>query len=200
MEPLATGPMTRYCWSRRPALAVRLAEIPLRNSWIATVLVLGACISESERMKIRANGVKAGIAGVQGHFEAEGSSFCEEATSATTPITPPLDRNCSRGCGCAGPQSKAPLPKDTYDCNEWDAPEWKRLKFAGSYSLDGRVLPTVYFHHQASWHRTEDGCQLDFTVYGDLDEDGVYSTYTSTLEIRPDGPVGNRPDDSVLLE
>lgn len=198
MEPLATGPMTRCCWSRGPALAVRLAESPLRNACIAAVLALGACISEIDIMKIRANGVKAGIAGVQGHFEAEGSSFCEEATSATTPITPPLDRNCSRGC--AGPQSTDPRPKDTYDCTERDAPEWKRLKFAGSYSLDGRVLPTVYFHHQANWQRTEAGCQLDFTVYGDLDEDGVYSTYTSTIEVGADGAIGNRPDDSVLLE
>ena len=140
------------------------------------------------------------IASVQAYFIAEQASFCEDVPSAQTPVTPPLGKVCSRGCTCAGTSSGNERPKSTYDCSAWNAPEWKRLNFSGSYSRDGKVWPTVYFHHEASWERTEQGCRLDFTVYGDLDEDGVFSTYTSTIEVGANGAIGNRPDDAVLLK
>ena len=181
--------------------AQRRYALLLTTAFLAsTSTLLGSCVSESESMKLRANALRARITSVQGNFEAEISSFCEEVPSAQTPVTPPFGKVCSRGCTCAGTSSGNERPESTYDCSAWDTPEWKRLRFAGSYSRDGKVWPTVYFHHQANWRRTEVGCRLDFTVYGDLDEDGVYSTYTSTIEVGSDGTIGNRPDDSLLLE
>ena len=70
----------------------------------------------------------------------------------------------------------------------------------GMYTIDETINPAVYVHHQASWRRTEDGCRLEFTVYGDLDADGVYSTYTVTSETTLDGGVGEWPDESLLWE
>lgn len=70
----------------------------------------------------------------------------------------------------------------------------------GMYTLDETVNPTVYFHHKASWRRTAQGCRLEFTVYGDLDGDGVYSTYEAMTETQPDGAIGEWADESLLLE
>ena len=68
------------------------------------------------------------------------------------------------------------------------------------YTLDETVNPKVYFHYKAKWNKTEAGCVLAFTVHGDLDEDGVYSTYVSTVRVDQNGAVGDRPDVSVLWE
>lgn len=171
------------------AAAVALMCIP---SW--------SCVPKDEMIKARANVVRGGIAGVHGHFQAEASQICLKMPDAETALVPPMSKNCSRGCQCSSAPGVDAKPSSSYDCEQWSSPEWKMLKFAGMYTLDGKVSPTVYFHHRASWHRTDDGCRLEFTVYGDLDEDGVYSTYTSTLETGPGGTRGNWPEESLLWE
>lgn len=172
--------------------------------WAGSLLVLAAlttgCGWEEERIKARANGVLAGIGGSKGHFAAESSAICGEMPTAETSIVPPLDKVCSRGCSCATDSNTDADPRTTYDCDLWRSREWQLIKFAGMYTLDGKVSSTVYVHHQASWHRTDRGCRLDFTVHGDLDGDGVYSTYATWTETTPEGAVGERPENSVLLE
>ena len=170
------------------------------GAMVALTLFMSACVSKDEKIKARANGVRAGIGGSKGHFAAEASAICGEMPTAETSIVPPLDKVCSSGCRCASGSSADEDPRSTYDCEEWQSREWELIKFAGRYALDGKVRPTVYFHHQASWHRTDQGCRLDFTVYGDLDGDGVYSTYAVWTETTPDGALGHWPDESLLWE
>lgn len=158
------------------------------------------CASRNDMIKARANVVRGGIAGVHGHFQAEAGQICLEMPDAETALVPPMEKSCSRGCQCSSAPGADSNPAGSYDCEQWSSPEWRMLKFAGMYTLDGKVSPTVYFHHRASWHRTDSGCKLEFTVYGDLDEDGVYSTYTSTIKTGPDGTKGNWPDESLLWE
>lgn len=158
------------------------------------------CVSKEEMFKARANVVRGGIAGVHGHFQEQASRICLEMPDAETALVPPMSKTCSRGCQCASSPGVDSKPGSRYDCEQWSSPEWQMLKFAGMYTLDGKVSPTVHFHHQARWHRTDRGCRLEFTVYGDLDEDGVYSTYTATIETGPGGTKGNWPDESLLWE
>ena len=172
--------------------------------WPATVLVLAifaaGCVSKEEKIKAIANGVRASIAGSRAHFAAEAAAICGEMPDAETSVVPPLDKLCSRGCRCASASNADVDPRTTYDCDEWQSREWNLIKFAGRYALDGKVRPEVHFHHKASWHLTDEGCRLEFTVYGDLDEDGVYSTYETWIGTAPDGALGHWPDESLLWE
>lgn len=151
-------------------------------------------------MKAEANAVRGGVGGSMAYFAKEAETICGALPEAETEVVPPLDKVCSGGCRCASASSEDSDPRTVYDCKQWQLREWKLLRFMGMYTIDETVNPVVHFHHQASWHRTERGCHLAFTVYGDLDEDGVYSTYTTTIETHPDGAVGNWPDESLLWE
>ena len=172
----------------------------LQGSALVLSLLSIRCVSREREVKAIANGVVAGIAGTRGYFGAEAATICAELPTAETPVVPPLDKVCSRGCVCASTAEPDVDPRTTYDCDLWMEREWQLLRFTGMYRLDKKPHPKVFVHHQASWRRTDQGCRLDFTVYGDLDEDGVYSTYATSTETSPDGSWGGSPDVSVLWE
>lgn len=170
--------------------------VAVLSGWV----LLAGCDSQERKIKARANGIRAHVARVHGNFASEADKICAEMPQAKTTIVPPLEKSCSDGCECASDADRGPASATRYDCSQWEAPEWRLLKFAGRYALDGKVSPRVYVHHQAQWQRTEKGCRLDLTVYGDLDGDGVYSTYATMVETEPDGPIGHMPDVSLLWE
>ena len=183
----------------------RAPSPPRRQPKTAAVLLLmgtlgSACTTRERTIQIRASSIRAEIAGVQGHFEAHAETICNERPTAETQIVPPLDKNCSRGCSCTHSPEPGAREHETYNCEKWNAREWKLLNFAGRYIKNASAPSEVYFHHQASWRRTKTGCLLDFTIYGDLDEDGVYSTHTATIETTPKGAIGNWPHESTLWE
>ena len=167
---------------------------------LVAILLATGCATREEEIHAIANGARGGIGGSRSHFVAEATAICAEMPKGETSIVPPLDKNCSRGCRCIANSDAEVDPQTTYDCEQWNAREWQLLRFAGRYALDGSAAPVVYFHHQASWHRTDEGCRLEFTAHGDLDEDGVYSTYATWTEATPGGARGNTPEDSVLWE
>jgi type IV pilus assembly protein PilA len=59
----------------------------------------------------------------------------------------------------------------SYDESAWsDNPVWSELGF--------RVDGPHYFHYDLHWSGNENGaCVFDVRAYGDLDDDGTYSTY-----------------------
>jgi hypothetical protein len=79
-----------------------------------------------------------------------------------TGITPPLSVDCSKGC-----------EPTTYGMQLWtDNPVWNGLNF----QLEQRH----YFHYNFKWKNTPGGfgaCQFTAQAFGDLDGDGVYSTF-----------------------
>lgn len=166
---------------------------------MAALLVAG-CISGERKIKATANGVLAGVAGVHGHFASEAAEICREMPRAETAVVPPMDKNCARGCRCASGKGDGEDRGRTYDCSAWSDPQWRMINFAGMYTLDETVSETVYVHHQARWYRTNQGCRLEFTLWGDLDADGVYSTYESWVEAKPSGSLGELPEASLLWE
>ena len=176
-----------------------LIDMGARLFVMIAVLAAGCGLKE-RRMKARANGVRAHMSGSVAHFDSEAERICAELPEAKTEVVPPFGKICTEGCSCAATAPADADPRTVYDCGLWQAREWKMLKFMGMYTLDETVKPVVHFHHQASWRRTEQGCRLDFTVYGDLDGDGVYSTYEAMTEARPDGAIGEWADESLLLE
>ena len=168
--------------------------------FLAVLLLSVSCGLKERKIKARANGVRAHLGGTMAYFAAEAATICGALPEAETNVVPPFDAACSRGCRCASSAPADADPRTVYDCEQWRIREWQLLRFMGAYTLDETVNPVVYFHHQAKWRRTERGCQLHFTVYGDLDADGVYSTYTVMTETTPDGALGEWADESLLWE
>ena len=191
--------MTARIEVHQDELEYTAGRVAVWTSWILATLAT-SCVSKAEQIEARANGILVGIVGSRAHFAAEAETICSEMPEAKTQVVPPLDKNCSRGCRCASESTKNDDFRTTYDCDEWKKPEWTLLRFAGMYSMFGEVSKKVYVHHQASWHKTDQGCRLDFVVRGDLDEDGVYSTYASWSETTPKGTLGELPAVSLLWE
>jgi hypothetical protein len=88
-------------------------------------------------------------------------------------ITPPLSVDCNEGPGgrCV-PSEKAGGPGH-YDAALWhDNPVWKALEFEQEYPH--------YFHYNFEWSNTAEGdgaCEFTVQAFGDLDDDGVFSTF-----------------------
>jgi len=150
-----------------------------------SILGVGCGIEEAKR-KARANGVRAAMAHVHGHFESEAATICAELPMAETAIVPPLETDCSRGCSCPSTPAEK-RGASTYDCSQWAEREWRLLHFAGWSTEDAKPLDKEYFHYQASWRKTAEGCRLELKAFGDLDGDGVHATYTSWIETGADG-------------
>jgi hypothetical protein len=89
---------------------------------------------------------------------------------ASTPITPPL------GACCQGSNHKC-APDPTL----WTDPTWEALGF----SMDD----PHYFSYKFESSGTDLSATFTATAYGDLDCDGVYSTFEMVGSIQPDGTV-----------
>ena len=129
---------------------------------VFSLLLASSCGLEERKNKARANSVRGFISGTVGYFNSEASVICAEVAEAKTEVVPPLDKVCSKGCSCASSAPGDADPKTVYDCDLWRAREWKMLRFMGKYTLDEKIKPVVYFHHQARWRRTELGCRPRF--------------------------------------
>jgi hypothetical protein len=159
-----------------------------------------ACSVQEEKRKARANGARAVLASTHAHFGMEAATICTKMPTAETPIVPPLENDCSQGCRCPSASAENSRGNDIYDCDQWKAPEWRLLHFAGRVTEKGTPPEKVYFHHKARWQRNEEGCRLEFTLFGDLDGDGVHSTYASWVEATTDGQLADLPDVRPLWE
>lgn len=94
---------------------------------------------------------------------------CPGGPSGSAGVTPPLSVNCNDGPGgrCE-PGGSGPA---AYDTTSWEGSEvWSALDFA---MLDGH-----YFHYDVEWTQDAEGtCQFVVRAFGDLDDDGVFSTF-----------------------
>lgn len=84
--------------------------------------------------------------------------------------TPPLSVDCSLGEeGRCLPMSQPSGPAE-YRGDTWtDDETWNALGFGFS--------DAHYFHYGFRWTQEDGGCQFTVQAFGDLDGDGVYSTY-----------------------
>jgi len=89
-------------------------------------------------------------------------------------ITPPLDLRCAEGPqGMCVPVSGQPRGPGEYSMNQWIRnPVWQEMNFV-------KESPHA-FHYDFRWHNTEERegtCQFTVQVFGDLDDDGLFSTF-----------------------
>ena len=161
------------------------------------VLVVGCGVRDARR-EARANRVRARVASAHAYFREEAETICAELPTAETPTVPPLETDCSGGCRCSASSDGDDLNVATYDCGQWNVREWQLLRFVGQYTESSTPSGNEYFHYRAKWRKTAEGCRLDITVLGDLDGDGVHSTYTSWLETTADGFSSDLPEVDVL--
>jgi len=116
---------------------------------------------------------------------------CPNDGSATgeTGITPPLAVNCSKApggrCTAVAGEPKGP--------GEYSASLWRDSKVWSAMFFEQDV--PHYFHYNFKWSNEANGagkCQFTAQAFGDLDDDGVYSTYERVGTADPSGttPVG----------
>ena len=90
---------------------------------------------------------------------------CPGALVGEAGTTPPMSLNCNDGPGgrCT--------PGNAYPQTAWtDNEAWSALGF--------EVPSPHYFHYNLKWSQDESGeCQFTAQAFGDLDDDGIYSTY-----------------------
>lgn len=155
-----------------------------------------ACDVRRTELEARANDARARVASTHVYFAEHAKAICGEMAEAETPIIPPLSKKCARGCTCASASTED--NSSVYDCEQWKAPEWKLIHFAGRFTEKGTPPEKVYFHHRARWRRGDQNCRLELTLFGDLDEDGVYSTYETWVEPTANAYHAELPDAAVL--
>jgi type IV pilus assembly protein PilA len=94
--------------------------------------------------------------------------------SGTAGVTPPLSVDCNAGPGgrCV-PAVAGGRPPGYYDMRLWsDNPVWSGLNF--------QMEQGHYFHYDFKWTNSGTGfgaCQFTAQAFGDLDGDGVWSTF-----------------------
>ncbi len=91
---------------------------------------------------------------------------CPEGLTGSAGVTPPLSVNCNDGEG-----GRCLPGAPDYGAELWnDNDTWQALGFS---IKDGH-----YFHYDVEWTQDESGvCQFVIKAYGDLDDDGVFSTF-----------------------
>ncbi|MBV1857781.1 MAG: prepilin-type cleavage/methylation domain-containing protein [Nannocystaceae bacterium] len=90
---------------------------------------------------------------------------CPGALAGDTDVTPPTSLNCNVG------QGGRCNPGDAYPSSDWaDNEVWSALGF--------EMSSPHYFHYNVRWSQDSDGaCQFTAQAFGDLDDDGVFSTF-----------------------
>ncbi len=108
-----------------------------------------------------------------GATKVDGRYRCPGALdgSVDTGPTPPLDVRCARGVAqrCSPGQRSAP---GSYSGQPWQHPAWSALGLA--------VDVPHQFHYRfigVDTNGPQGGCQFTVQAFGDLDDDGVYSTF-----------------------
>ncbi len=96
--------------------------------------------------------------------------LCGELGDGAIGPTPPLtvDCNASRDGQCVPVET--PAQPWEYAVGLWDEGVWARIDYR-------RVDPHRY-HYALAWKRLENGeCESRASVFGDIDGDGIFSTY-----------------------
>ncbi len=90
---------------------------------------------------------------------------CPGGLDGNAGLTPPISVNCN-----AGPKGRC-VPGDGYPAAAWsDNEAWSAIGFD--------VPDSHYFHYDLRWSQDESGaCQFTAQAFGDLDDDGIFSTY-----------------------
>ena len=94
---------------------------------------------------------------------------CPGDLEGSAGVTPPVSLNCSTGeNGRCTPGGTGP---GGYDAALWtDHPVWSALGF--------EMRDSHYFHYDVTWTEQPGGsCQFTVQAFGDLDDDGIFSTF-----------------------
>lgn len=103
------------------------------------------------------------------HYAEHGKCPDHVGLDGRAGVTPPLAVNCGEGQGgrCS---SASPGGPGGYSESAWaENPVWSALNF--------RQSGAHYYHYDFRWKQDASGCMFTAQAFGDLDDDGVYSTF-----------------------
>lgn len=106
--------------------------------------------------------------GASSYYSDHGKCPDYDGPQGQAGVTPPLSVNCNRGQ--AGRCSAGGSDAGGYPQTAWtDNPVWSALGFEASKGH--------YFRYNFRWTEKDGGCQFTAQAFGDLDDDGMYSTF-----------------------
>lgn len=142
--------------------------------WMGLMLVgpvVSACFGPTADELRSARAVELGF--LNAYVEQRQDCRIAGAPQGESSAMPPLDARCERG-----PDRKCTLATQVSSVWEYafpgNDPAWKEWA-----SLGYQAPATTYFHKTFRWEQVSEGCRITLTAFGDLDGDGVYSTYES---------------------
>lgn len=95
----------------------------------------------------------------------------DAALSGIAGPVPPLTVNCN-----TGPKQLCTPTDDAstyaYSPSAWDTAVWQQMRFDLTYGH--------FYHYSYQWSIDGDRCAFTVQAFGDLDDDGVYSTFERT--------------------
>ena len=105
---------------------------------------------------------------VSNYYSEHGKCPVYDGAQGQAGVTPPLSENCNEGEG--GRCQAGGAGQAVYAQTDWTAnPAWSALGF--------EVRGQHYFHYDFQWTEKDGGCQFTAQAFGDLDDDGVFSTF-----------------------
>lgn len=145
-------------------------------------------MSARERKTREAIAAKAGIgiARIIDIIVQEEHFPCRVKPTGSVGPTPPMSVRCRPGFGGGCTPSENPTQPWEYDIKLWNDPMWKHAQFEGA--------PGDHYHYRYEWAPNDDRlmpCAFTVQAFGDLDDDGVYSTFERHFP--PKGDYDNNP-------
>jgi hypothetical protein len=145
-----------------PALSAYLSQANTTEATSQTQTILSAALRERER-----------------------SGSCE-ALLGHTQVTPPLSVACHEGpggrCRASDASSAEGLEPGSYLRTAWTAdPIWAAIGYQPSGPTGHR------YHYSLTGERERGGCRITVRAFGDLDADGIHSTFERVATIAADG-------------
>lgn len=133
-------------------------------------------LSDTELLKRQAYASDAKISRAAIASDAAELDLCGELGDGTVGPTPPLAIDCNASPDGRCVPVEAPAQPWEYAVGLWDEGVWGRIGYS-------RVDPHRY-HYALSWKRLENGeCENRARVVGDLDGDGIFSTYEGVSKL-----------------
>lgn len=124
----------------------------------------------------------------------EQRQICDFLPDGQVGPTPPMSVRCALGPGGRCTKSGTPTEPWEYDEKLWEDPAWQHVEIK---YFDGDP-----YHFSMEWRATDDPhepCEYTVRAFGDLDDDGVFSTFAQGTNLAPE--LGeDRPPNPTALE
>lgn len=141
-----------------------------RDTACVAALLAGSCGPRTTSDVKDARNIEMTLLG--GTANEDGLRICTFAgqSEGESSMFPPLEARCARGADRKCVVSDSPV--EAHEYRRPDDPFWRHFE-----SLTKTFETPTHFHKRVAWGKSRGQCRFTAAIYGDLDDDSVYSTY-----------------------